>query len=153
MKKLITALFLSISIFYIFSCSEACEGECLEETNILMRIVSVVDSSDLVFGVNKVFNPEDIRVFSVSGSDSTFNAVNSLEFRFTSFDSILVFDNRDFSISRLFIDYGNSDIDTLNFSFSSIDCCYTYRFLNTTTQNGMNVYNRDIGDVFVTLKK
>ena len=89
-KGLIT-LFGSISCFYFISCSCTSVDCDLDETNIYLRILSNVDSSDLVFGESKIYNRDKLEVFKLEASDTTFfNVKNVIT---TDMDSFLTFNH------------------------------------------------------------
>ena len=87
------------------------------------RVVSAINGQDLVFGPNKVYDKNQIRFYSLKGSDTTFFDFQPGLFD-AGTDSCLLIDfmpQTDVAYIRL----SSTDIDTLNITYVSTDlkCC------------------------------
>jgi hypothetical protein len=88
--------------------------------------VSASTGKDLVFGANRVYDKNQIKFYSLKGTDTTFFDSQAARFAGTGYDSILqvrFFPKADVAYMRL----NNGDIDTLNMFFKTTDsrCCGT----------------------------
>lgn len=126
----------------IFSCSDECFVDCIgEDPSLYFQIVSKVDSTDLVFGDSKIYDLEDLKAFSLNANDTTKYEIMSNAIDLSG-DRLLSLEFDNFNVSSIFLDYGNSDIDTIGLSFIEIssECCGTYNRINTVRQNGNVVF-------------
>ena len=171
MKFKLGGLCIVFAIFCSLSCKEDCYYDCLATPpSIFMKIASKVDSTDLLFGENKVYNIADFKAFSfgevglnVMGLSASDSLKYTLQYFYTlpdleqgsSVDSFLTIDKIDFNTSRMFIDYGNSDVDTLDLTFQNheTECCGIGSVVMTIIHNGIPVFNKQEGDFFTILKK
>jgi len=146
MKNLLSLLFYFSILICIFSCN--CQNvDCVEEeTTVFLRVLSAVDSTDLLFGANKVYDISKLKIYDLDTSDSTFYPVSTFEKNVLN-DTLLTFDHIDFMISRIFIDFGNTDIDTLDINFETNDteCCSDFRFISSAHQNGTSIFSLSSG--------
>jgi len=172
MKFKFGVVFFILALFCFKSCSEDCYTDCETiQPKLFIKIISKVDSTDLVFGENKKYDFNDINVFSLEINDSLiYNVIptDSIGY-FDSFfyslppveegvvvDSFLIINGSYFDIDRIFVDFGNSDVDTLNLSFLTGEedkCCGTPRQIKTVSHNGVPIFDLDDGDFFTTLLK
>ncbi len=153
--KYISPLFFCLLILFIAqSCSEFCEGECLEESYLPLRILDSADSTDLIFGTNKVYDFEKIKFYNISGTDSIFFQAEKRQYSNSELEGVLNIDHEKFTASQILIDFGNSDIDTLELNFGSFDCCHAeIRFLNMVSHNGITVYQNSASDIVANIYK
>lgn len=102
------------------------------------RIVSKTDGKDLVFGPNKIYDKNQIRFYSLDGSDTTFFEYEPIQQSGAGYDSILYVwfePPPEIAYMRL----SNGDVDTLAISYNSFNskCCGTieeitkFRFNNS----------------------
>lgn len=154
--KLSTSFLLLIGlILYTSSCSEFCEGECIgEDPTFYFNILSATDSTNLVFGDQKLYDIESLKAFRVDVTDTTFFNVETYDPAVSEFPA-LRFDHVDFTATVIFLEFNESDIDTLSLRFqtSKGDCCYPITRLNTVDQNGVEIYNRQNNQIFVNVLK
>ena len=105
------------------------------------RIVSASTGNDLVFGANRVYDKNQIKFYSLKGTDTTFLEYRTIKFGGTGYDSILqvrFFPQSDIAYMRL----SNGDIDTLNISYKSTQtkCCGTItQIANFRYNNAVNI--------------
>lgn len=90
------------------------------------RIVSASNGNDLVFGTNPVYDRNQIKFYSLQGTDTIFLEYKAIKFGGTGYDSILhvrFYPQTDVAYIRL----NNNDIDTLNISYKTTKtkCCGT----------------------------
>ena len=142
-----------IICFTSFSCNDSCDFLCeSEEPRIFIRILNSSDASDLVYGDNKVYDLEKLSIFNLDNEDTTFYKLETFEDAIIG--SILTVDHDNFMISKAFVDYGNTDVDTLDFMFNTSDteCCGMFRSLKTVFHNGTQIYD-NVGAEIVTIRK
>lgn len=114
-----------ISLFN--SCNNCGKLDCISDIDSgQFRIVKATDGKDLVFGVNKIYDKNAIKFYTLKGTDTTFFQYEPLKFSGIGFDSILnvrFYPRTDIAYMRL----SNSDIDTLQISYNTTKtkCCGT----------------------------
>ena len=118
-------LLAGISGLVFYSCNPCNYLKCAGD-NIYgrFRITSAVDGKDLVFGQNSIYDKDDIRFYSLNGSDTIFFDYKNIEFRGDGYDSILhvqFFPKADTAFMLL----SDGDIDTIKLSYRKVDskCC------------------------------
>ena len=128
------------------SCDPCNNLDCLSDSYYgQFRIIRATDSGDLVFGPNKIYDKNQIRFYSLKGTDTTFFDYQTIKFPNMGYDSILYirfFPKADVAYMRL----SNGDIDTLNLSYNTFNtkCCGTiteitnFRFNNSVDISGTN---------------
>lgn len=114
------------------------------------RIISQTDNKDLVFGPNKIYDINQIRFYSLNGTDTSYFETKTIYAPGTGYDSILsvyFFPTSPTAYMRL----SNGDVDTLNLAFHSINskCCGTVTDINNFRLNnkidmGNNSTTREI---------
>ena len=107
------------------SCSPCRDLDCLvSQYDFEFRILDSNSGSDLVFGSNRVFDPREFSMFSISG---TAQQEYPLLFRTSSFfTGDTTFHAEVFPLaSQVFLRYPNGKIDTLELSYRQFDseCC------------------------------
>jgi hypothetical protein len=114
------------------------------------RIISKTDNKDLIFGPNKVYNKEQIRFYTIIGTDTTFFETMATYQPGSGFDSILAV-NFFPAASIAYMRLSNGDVDTLILTYQSTPskCCGTITEinnfkLNNATDLGNNSRTREI---------
>jgi hypothetical protein len=123
----------------LFSCDPCRNLDCLSDNyHGQFRVVNAIDGKDLVFGSTKIYDKNQIKFYSLNGTDTTFFDYQTIRFPNTGYDSILhvrFFPKVDIAYMRL----SNGDVDTLNISYKTYNtrCCGTiteitnFRFNNS----------------------
>lgn len=120
------ALVISLALF-LLSCDPCKNLDCLSDNYYgQFRIVSAIDGRDLVFGPNKIYDKNQIKFYSLKGTDTTFFDYQTIKFPSTGYDSILYvrfFPKADIAYMKL----SNGDVDTFNISYKTFGtkCCGT----------------------------
>lgn len=86
--------------------------------------MAAATGADLVFGTNRVYDKDQIRFYSLNGTDTVFFGYKPIRFGGPGYDSILFvrfYPRADLAYLRL----GNGDIDTLRITYQSgqTKCC------------------------------
>lgn len=127
-----------------YSCDPCSNLDCLSSNYFgQFRIVRAADGKDLVFGPNKIYDKNQIKFYSLKGTDTTFFDYQTIKFPNTGYDSILYvnfFPKSDVAYMRL----SNGDVDTFNISYNTFNtkCCGTiteitnFRFNNLVDIQG-----------------
>jgi len=144
MFKRLTFAFCTLSFISFMGC-ECTKVDCYpsDYTMVDLRIVSSIDSSDLIFGMNPIYTIDDLSIFGFSPLEERIDyTLNVNELRNT-----LVLDYQSFDNQRMYIDYGNGDIDTLDFNFFTVDaeCCGELTRIRYASQNGNLIHDRFSG--------
>ena len=89
-------------------------------------MIAATDGKDLVFGPNKIYDKNQIKFYSLKGTDTTFFEYQTIKFPNIGYDSILYvrfFPKADIAYMRL----SNTDVDTLKISYNTFNtkCCGT----------------------------
>jgi hypothetical protein len=146
MQHLRSLILIIIVGLLFYSCDPCGNLDCLSSNYYgQFRIVRATDGKDLVFGPNKIYDKNQIKFYSLKGTDTTFFDYQTIRFPNTGYDSILLvnfFPKADVSYMRL----SNVDIDTFNISYttSKTRCCGTiteienFRFNNSVDITGKN---------------
>ena len=100
------------------------------------RIVSASTGNDLVFGPNRIYDRNQIKFYSLNGTDTTFFEYQAIKFGGTGYDSILhvrFYPPSDVAYVRL----SSSDIDTLNIAYNTTPtkCCGTITEITNFSYN------------------
>ena len=138
----------------VISCSEICEGECFEEPVVYFNIYDKIDSTDLVLGINNAYELADLKAFSIHGEDT-------IQYQIELYNSPIItnptlkLDYLNFSNPEVFLDLGQQDIDTFQFTFQDIsaECCYETIRINTLKYNRSEVYNRTTDQFLIEIYK
>jgi hypothetical protein len=129
--KFLTVIFILGLLFY--SCDPGDSGDPCDNLDCIasnyngqFRIVSATDGKDLVFGPTQIYDKDQIKFYSLTGTDTTFFDYKTIRFPNTGYDSILhvrFFPKADIAYMRL----SNGDIDTFSISYNSFNtrCCGT----------------------------
>lgn len=127
MRHLVFFLALFVFILFIPSCNPCNNLDCVSSNYYgQFRIVRATDGKDLVFGPNKIYDKNQIRFYSLKGTDTTFFDYKVIRFPDTGYDSILYvlfYPKADVAYMRL----SNGDIDTFAISYNTFGtkCCGT----------------------------
>lgn len=100
------------------------------------RIVSASTGSDLVFGVNRVYDHNRIKFYALKGTDTTFFEYRTIRYGGRGYDSILYvrfYPQTEVAYMRL----NNNDIDTLAISYKTTRtrCCGVITEINNFRYN------------------
>ena len=133
------ALFL-LSILLLFSC-DCTKVDCSPPKEYFnFNIVDSVDSTDLVFGDEAIYRPEELRIYTEVES---FRIYYNLVLLHDAIDGKPSLGIRCENVLNevFYIDFGNGDVDRLELSFGTIDteCCGEYQRLNSVSFNGISV--------------
>ena len=139
MRPFYLLLFIAISAL-LFSCDPCKNLDCMpSKLDGTFRIVSAGTGADLLFGPNKIYDKEQLKFYSIKGTDTTYFEPRTIKTEGTAYDSILVVR---FSTQPevAYLQLSNSDVDTLQISYTSTSskCCGTiseivnYRYNNAT---------------------
>lgn len=139
-------LFLFASIIFmglLFNSCNSCKWlDCVTSNySGQFRIVSGADGKDLVFGPNKIYDKNEIKFYTLNGTDTVFFDYEPANFPGAGYDSILYvqfFPQPDIAYMRL----NNIDVDTINFSYDSYKtkCCGTItEITNFRFNNAVNI--------------
>jgi len=138
----VLSLFLVTILTAISSCDPCNNLECATDNyHGQFRIVSTTTGNDLVFGVNRVYDKNQIKFYSLKGIDTTFFDYQTIKFGGSGYDSILYvgfYPQPDVAYMRL----SNSDIDTLNISYKTTKtrCCGTItEIINFRFNNAVDI--------------
>ena len=131
-------VFIGVSFY---SCDRCSKIGCLSSNYYgQFRIIRVNDSTDMVFGKDKVYDKTKIKFYSLQGADTIFLDYQPYKASYNTFDSVLqvyFYPPVDTAYMRL----SDGDIDTLNLTYTtygSDPCCpseteiTTIRFNNIT---------------------
>jgi hypothetical protein len=120
--------FISVVIVATLSSCDPCSTlDCVSDNYYgQFRIISASTGNDLVFGSTRFYDKNQIKFFSLKGTDTTFFQYQTIKSAGTGYDSILYvhfYPQTDVGYMRL----SNSDIDTLNISYKTTKtrCCGT----------------------------
>ena len=133
----------SLLMFFVFlfiSC-DCTNVDCVPPKEyFIFNIVDAADSTDLFFGDDPLYRPEDIDVYSAAGDIITFHDLVVLENPADSNPS-LGLPCKDVMEVSFSLSYGIWDVDALELSFDIIDteCCGEYQRLNSVYYNGVEV--------------
>jgi hypothetical protein len=111
--------------YFLFSCDPCKNLDCLSDSiHGQFRIVDAATNRDLVFGPNRIYDKNEIRFFSVNGSDTTFFDYEPIKFGGANYDSILYvkfIPRTDLAYLQLSI----ADVDTLRMTYQTkkTKCC------------------------------
>jgi hypothetical protein len=131
-------LILCIGLF-LSSCDPCANLDCMYDNySGQFRIISATDGKDLVFGNHKTYDKDNIKFYTLNGTDTSRFDYETKKLPGNGYDSILsvrFFPKSDIAYMRL----SNGDIDTFQISYRTTDsrCCGTiteitsYRFNNT----------------------
>ena len=126
MRSLLFLLIATIGI-PLFSCDPCKNLDCATGNYYgQFRIVSATTGKDLVFGASRVYDKNNIKFYSLKGTDTTFFDYQAINFGGVGYDSILhilFYPNPDVAYMRI----SNGDIDTLNIFYKTTKsrCCRT----------------------------
>jgi len=89
MRQLLSSIFLAFSLT-IFSCDPCDNLDCITDNHFgQFRIISKIDSKDLVFGSNAIYDKSKIKFYSLQGNDTIFFQYSPIKFAGNGYDSIL----------------------------------------------------------------
>lgn len=129
MKYFIRFVLVCFLPLLFFSCTCSYKIECNPELySLQLRIVRASDSSDLVFGSQRLYDWMKVRVYSLEGWDTTYFEVSPFLYGPTTPpDSIL---NLNFyhSFDTAYLRFSNGDVDTLAMTYDRYKtrCCGAY---------------------------
>lgn len=152
--KLISSLFFLIGIVLFFSSCECTKVDCAEENpTILFRVIDAVDSTDLVFGPDASLSFQDFKLFSLDDMDTTFIDITSTLINSETESLFIEFRTPDNTLSRIFLDYGDTEVDMLDITSSrySDSCCEGRRITNVA-HNGIEVFSNSPSSIVLLLK-
>ena len=117
---------------------------CPDTYESLFRIISKTDGKDLVFGPSSLYNKSKIKIFSLSGNDTTFANYEPYRLVLNGYDSVL-----HFKISAkpdtLYLQLNANDIDTISVSYGQTRgrCCSinSIRYLNYNNSGSLPNFN------------
>ncbi|WP_207493790.1 hypothetical protein [Aridibaculum aurantiacum] len=137
MRLLLT---ISVILATFFSSCDPCKNlDCISDNFFgQFRITSASTGNDLVFGSNRVYDKDQIRFYSLKGTDTTFLDYQPIRYAGTGYDSVLYvhfFPPTDVAYMRL----SNGDIDTLHISYNTrtTKCCGTITEITKFRFNNM----------------
>jgi hypothetical protein len=122
MKSLLAFAVLSL---LLISCDPCNNIECVTDNATgQFRITSATNGSDLVFGPARVYDKNQIKFYSMAGTDTNFIPSVAIPYNTNGIDSIIVvhfLPKPDIAYMRL----SNGDIDTFNISYTTrpSKCC------------------------------
>lgn len=123
----ITRILIFFIVFIFCACDPCRNLDCItDRIEGQFRIVATADGRDLIFGQNKIYDIDQIRFYSVQGSDTTFFQTQAIRFPGAGYDSILYV--RFFPIAEIaYMRLNESDTDTLKISYNTREtkCCGT----------------------------
>ena len=154
MKFYDTFIMTLLAIFCLMSC-ECTKVDCaIYFPEMYFRIVDMDDTIDLIFDEDGIYDPSAMRMFSVENDDTSFYQI-AVDDRDIFTRRVLTFAMEPPEDRRIFLDFGNEDVDTLDVSFETVpedQCCQAYQRLLSVHHNGLEIHNRD-SPVFWTLRK
>lgn len=115
-----------VSLFF-FSCDPCKNLDCVFDDYFgQFRIVGATDGKDLVFGPNKIYDKNEIKFYTLNGTDTAFfepQAIKSIEFGNDTVLQVKFFPKAETAYIRL----SNTDTDTLAITYetSTTRCCGT----------------------------
>src|SRR5690348_13371646 len=90
MRSFILLAFTVITAAFLTSCDPCRNLDCLTSNyDGQFRIVSVSNGNDLVFGPNRVYDKNQIRFYTLTGTDTTFFNYQTIRFPGAGYDSVL----------------------------------------------------------------
>ena len=138
------ALFALVLMLLVTACDPCRNLDCVfNDYSGSFRLVRASNNSDLVFGSQKQYTPNQISFFSVRSGDTTFFEHHATYRAGAGYDSVIevrFLPNTDTAFIRL----GNSDVDTLKLTYNTYNtrCCGTitevknFRFNNAADLGG-----------------
>jgi hypothetical protein len=116
-----------VMVLSLSACDPCRNLDCLfNDYSGTFRIVRASNNSDLLFGAQRAYTPNELRFFTVASGDTTFFEHQAIYQAGTGYDSVLevrFLPNIDTAFMRL----GNGDVDTLKLTYKSFNtrCCGT----------------------------
>ena len=145
MRSLKICLLSCVSLF-VFSCDPCKNLDCAYDDYYgQFRIVSATDGKDLVFGPNKIYDKNEIKFYTLNGTDTSFfqpSALKSIDFGNDTVLQVKFFPK----VETAYIRLNNNDTDTLAITYETTNtkCCGTiteitnFRFNNKANLPGNN---------------
>ena len=146
--RLVRHFFLFLTFQFIGSCIDnPCKDSnivCRDSYESLFRLISKTDGKDLIFGSTGLYDKSKIRVFSVTGNDTTFANYQPYRLVMEGYDSVSHF-NLSSKADTLYIQLNNSDVDTIAVSYGQAEgrCCSfnAIRFMNYNNTGALPNFN------------
>jgi len=153
MKIICYSFFLIGFVLFLSSCECIKVDSAEENPTLLLRVIDAIDSTDLVFGPDAMLDFQDFQLFSINNIDTTFIDFSSTFINTQAESSFLEFRTPDATSSRVFIDYGNMDVDTIDIRsvrFSST-CCEG-RSITNVDHNEIEVFSNSPSSIVLLSK-
>lgn len=134
-----------LPIIVIFALSGCCRYvDCLSDEYFAKLVVNDQnDSSDLIFGVGRVYDRSGIKCYSILGRDTTFYEIAFEEYHSTISDSIVYIKLFPKIFEDVYIKWDDADVDTLMVQYHSFDtnCCGNITEISNININGVDYKN------------
>ncbi|MFT3705752.1 MAG: hypothetical protein QM802_25510 [Agriterribacter sp.] len=126
MVRLIRFIFIAGIVCIFWGCDPCDNLDCTTDKDLLQFRLVDTSGHDLVFGSEKKYDPQYMKVYSLKGSDTVFYPLLEINVHGTGYDTVLL---TQFSgkVSTAYIRLSEGDIDTLQLTYNTYDtkCCGT----------------------------
>jgi hypothetical protein len=140
MRYFLHSLFAGVILVLLQSCDSCIGVDCKDNVNYkaTLRIISVLDGRDLVFGPSRLYQRDKIRFFSIKGSDTTFFTQRPLRLADNTPDSALLVDFSPKS-DTAFMQLTATDIDTVLLTYGEeAEWCCVFNVVTSLRFNNAN---------------
>jgi hypothetical protein len=108
---------------------------CPDNYESAFRILSKVDGKDLVFGSSAIFDKSKIRLFSITGTDTSYSLCEPMRLVMAGYDSVLHF-KLSAKPAILFLQLSDNDIDSIKSSYGvTAGRCCSYNSISLLSYN------------------
>lgn len=141
MRKHLRSLLAALCLLSACKQDDCRDIECLSpvaEDHFSFRLLSATDTTDLMFGPNRRYNSDSLRLYSLRNADTFDHLVYSVPYLSAPPDSVLSATvNRGFE--RAFLRLSDGDVDTITLFYGTVNdggCCGPYTRLDSVSYNG-----------------
>lgn len=138
--RFIIFLITGLLCLIVFSCNPCDKLDCIADNYYgQFRIVSKTDGKDLVFGDGSIYDKNNIKFYSIKGTDTIFFENIPTKFPGIGYDSILSVLFYPGKNSSAFIKFNELDTDTLTINYNSFKtkCCGTITAITNFRYNNI----------------
>jgi hypothetical protein len=145
-----TTFLLILPIVFNSCCIGA--GKCAQDSySSRFRIVEGTTGHDLIFGMNNIYDKDQIKMYSLSGTDTIHHMCEPGPNPNPGEDSLLYadFDYRRFE--TVFISLKTAVVDTIDVRYPSVEvrCCPDYRTVELISYNNLPLHKVDGGIIVI----
>ena len=144
-KLLCLCLFLFIAVSFLLAGCCFGQAKCNEDNRFAatFRIVDAQTGQDLLFGSSRKYNPAEIKLYSIIGTDTIASSLYADHpTHYPGRDSLLYAQFNYRRLAVVFMRLNSNDIDTLQISYKVVDaspCCPDYNTIQSIQFNNKTV--------------